>query len=175
MTYFDLDDILASAEKIPCKFNSDAPGLGYLQGNPGHAIPKNAKVEVPFWLASVLVENPLFDEDDQEFIELGETKFETSQFVNAIRASGVSVDLHLIYPYYYDLVVEWSKLHLELPSGKQAMKLLNERAMEIYNYANNTNKPINNRFLLLLDEFEKVLFKKANELSKQTKQWLEGS
>ena len=42
--YFDLDDILADSEKIPCRFNITVPGLGYLEGNPGKAIAKDTKI-----------------------------------------------------------------------------------------------------------------------------------
>lgn len=34
-SYYDIDTILADAQKIPCTFKVDVPGLGYIDGNAG--------------------------------------------------------------------------------------------------------------------------------------------
>lgn len=34
-SYYDVDAILTDAEKVPCAFELDIPGLGYLDENPG--------------------------------------------------------------------------------------------------------------------------------------------
>ena len=34
-SYYDIDAILTDAQKVPCSFNFDVPGLGYLDGNAG--------------------------------------------------------------------------------------------------------------------------------------------
>ena len=34
-SYYDIDAILTDAEKVPCAFELDIPGLGYLDENPG--------------------------------------------------------------------------------------------------------------------------------------------
>lgn len=33
--YYDIDAILTDAQRAPCTFDLDIPGLGYLDGNPG--------------------------------------------------------------------------------------------------------------------------------------------
>lgn len=37
-TYYDIDAILTDAQKVPCTFELDVPGLGYLEGNPGQDV-----------------------------------------------------------------------------------------------------------------------------------------
>jgi len=34
-TYYDIDAILTDAQKLPCTFELEVPGLGYLDGNAG--------------------------------------------------------------------------------------------------------------------------------------------
>lgn len=38
MSYYDVDAILTDAQKLPCTFEVDVPGLGYLDGNPGGTV-----------------------------------------------------------------------------------------------------------------------------------------
>lgn len=38
MSYYDVDAILTDAQKLPCTFELDVPGLGYLDGNPGGTV-----------------------------------------------------------------------------------------------------------------------------------------
>lgn len=38
MSYYDVDAILTDAQKLPCTFEIDVPGLGYLDGNPGSTV-----------------------------------------------------------------------------------------------------------------------------------------
>ena len=35
MSYYDVDAILTDSQKLPCTFELDVPGLGYLEGNAG--------------------------------------------------------------------------------------------------------------------------------------------
>lgn len=34
-SYYDIDAILTDAQKVPCTFEIDVPGLGYIDGNAG--------------------------------------------------------------------------------------------------------------------------------------------
>jgi hypothetical protein len=38
MSYYDIDAILTDAQKLPCTFELDVPGLGYLDGNAGGTV-----------------------------------------------------------------------------------------------------------------------------------------
>lgn len=38
MSYYDIDAILTDAQKLPCTFELDVPGLGYLDGNAGETV-----------------------------------------------------------------------------------------------------------------------------------------
>ena len=38
-SYYDIDAILTDAQKVPCTFDLDIPGLGYLDENAGGDVP----------------------------------------------------------------------------------------------------------------------------------------
>ncbi|TVY12519.1 DNA replication complex GINS protein psf3, partial [Lachnellula arida] len=54
MSYYDIDAILTDAQKVPCTFELDVPSLGYLDNNPGHALKRGTRVDLPLWLAELL-------------------------------------------------------------------------------------------------------------------------
>lgn len=172
MSYFDLDDILADGEKIPCRFNMTVPGLGYLEGNAGKDIEKNTKVELPLWLAEVLAICELSEESQSSFIDLSQPEFLNQKVINAIKANPLSVDLHSILSNYYRLSEKWAAMFSDSELIEIVLTMLKERAFEINNYACNANKQTNSNFLYSLDEFEKKLYKTTAVSNKQMRNWL---
>lgn len=168
--YYDIDDILSTAEKIPCKFNMTIPGLGYLEGNPGRPIQKDSRIELPLWLAEPLAVTD--DGEGQAFINLEKPDSLGVKVMNAIKADPVSLDVHSILPNYYKIAEKWCNLFSDQELSDIVQQMIKQRAVEIYSYANNANKQVNNNFILSLDEFEKKLFRIASESNRQLKNWL---
>ena len=54
--YFDIDDILAEGENLPCTFQINAVELGYLDetGDSGEDLNAGTKIQLPFWLLKPL-------------------------------------------------------------------------------------------------------------------------
>jgi GINS complex subunit 3 len=170
MSYYDLDDILADAEKVPCRFNILVPGLGYLEGQPGKAIQKDTKIELPLWLAEILAICELLEESQQSFIDLLQPEFISPKVINAIKTNPTSVDLHAILPYYYRLTEKWASMFSDSELATVVSETLKQRSLEIYNHANSATKQLN--FIYSLDEYEKEVFKKTSESSRSMRQWL---
>ncbi|CUM50914.1 DNA replication complex GINS protein PSF3 [Debaryomyces fabryi] len=170
--YFDLDDILADGEKIPCRFNITVPGLGYLEGNPGKAIAKDTKIELPLWLAEILAICELLEDSQQSFIDLSQPDFINYKVINAIKTNAVNIDLHSILTNYYKLCEKWASMFSDAELIEVVMQMLKERSFEINNYASNASKQINNNFIFSLDEFEKKLFKITADSNKLMRKWL---
>lgn len=172
MSYYDLDDVLTDGEKIPCRFNMTVPGLGYLEGNPGKAIEKNTKIELPLWLAEVLAICELSEESQSTFIDLSQPDFLNAKVINAIKANPLSIDLHSILTNYYRLSEKWAAMFSDEELIEVVLTMLKERAFEINNFACNTNKQSNNNFIYSLDEFEKKLYKATSVSNKQMRNWI---
>lgn len=171
MGYYNIDDILADDEKVPCVFNATYPGLGFLEGNPGRPLAKDTKVELPMWLAKLLAMSELLALSDLSFIELLTPGFISSKVLNAIHADPKSVDLHSLKASYYKLAEQWIYIFSDRQVAEVVMQLLKARALEIDNFASNTNKHVNSSFLLSLDEFEKTLFKVTAQSKRQMREW----
>lgn len=45
MSYYDVDAILTDSQKLPCTFELDVPGLGYLEGNAGGTVSSSTQDE----------------------------------------------------------------------------------------------------------------------------------
>ncbi|KAL6451483.1 PSF3 DNA replication complex GINS protein PSF3 [Candida maltosa Xu316] len=166
--YYNLDDILAENEKIPCKFSVTVPGLGYLEGNPGKPILEDTKIELPYWLAHIL---GTLEISDTHMVELGDPDFINKKVINAIKSDPSSLDLHKLTPYFYLMVLKWGSLYDDEVLIENIMNCLKSRSLEIYNFSSNANKTLNNEFLYTLDEFEKSLFKSTSESNKLMRQW----
>ncbi|PSK39625.1 hypothetical protein C7M61_001425 [Candidozyma pseudohaemuli] len=171
MGYYDIDDILADGEKVPCAFNATYPGLGFLEGSPGRPLQKDTKVELPMWLAKLLAMSELLAQSDLSFVEMLTPDFISTKVLNAIRADPKSVDLHSLKASYYKLAEQWIYIFSDHQVAEIVMELLKLRALEIDNFASNTNKHVNSSFLLSLDEFEKKLYKVTAESKRQNRQW----
>lgn len=185
MSYYSIDDILAETTKFPCRFNYDIPGLGFLEGNPGKAINKNAKIELPFWLAKILaivgVEHDLTDEAPLPFLELLPPDLFGPKVINAIKSDATSLDVHSINVHFYSLAIKWASLFNDREIANITSGMLLERCQEINNYAVSGSSDDQqmayypesvSSFLLTLDEFEKLLYTRTKRSSMEMKNWI---
>ncbi|KAG7163514.1 DNA replication complex GINS protein PSF3-like [Homarus americanus] len=54
-SYFSINDILATNERVPCKFERTAYGIGFLDPSSGNKdLESGTKLELPCWLARAL-------------------------------------------------------------------------------------------------------------------------
>ncbi|SCU98993.1 LANO_0F00408g1_1 [Lachancea nothofagi CBS 11611] len=182
MSYYDIDDILADANKFPCRFNYDIPGLGYLEGNIGKDIKINAKVELPLWLARILAivggDPGIGDEGALPFVELMAPDMLSPKVMNAIKSGPVTLDVHSINSHFYALAVKWATLFNDRDLVQILNYMLLERSQEINNFASSIQLEKLGRgrdmgpFMLTLDEFEKKLYRESHESCKDMKKWI---
>jgi GINS complex subunit 3 len=132
MSYYDIDAILTDAEvdsprnwpfsrrqnsqtdapvqKLPCTFNLDVPGLGYIDNNPGHDLKRGTKVSLPVWLAELLavtsssVNNPSGDPSaNSAFVTLETPSALNAEVISALKADPRAVPLRDRSPHFYGL------------------------------------------------------------------------
>ncbi|KAH3671401.1 hypothetical protein WICMUC_004698 [Wickerhamomyces mucosus] len=173
MSYYDIDDIIGDSQRLPCKFNTDAKGLGWLEGNPGKDMKSGTKLELPFWISEILAISTISSDSDITFIELLQPDALNKKVLNAIKTSSISLDLHSISTNYYSLVEKWAGLYNDEELVQVIGDMLKERSDEINNYAQNfKGNQQESGFLYSLDEFEKKLYKITHESYKNLKKWL---
>lgn len=175
MAYYDLNAILTDAQKVPCTFELQVPGLGYLSGDAGAAVEKGTKVELPLWLGEMLaVSKPTGDES---LASMDMPSALNQRVMNALKADPKSVELRSQAQHFYTLGARM----LELFEDEEVVEVLTEtfkqRSVEIADKASNTRNVQNsgNEFVLGLDETERQLFRAAHDGGNAVKRWFERS
>ncbi|KAM7186844.1 DNA replication complex GINS protein psf-3 [Rhypophila sp. PSN 637] len=189
MSYYDLDAILTDAEKIPCTFQLDVPELGYLDNNPGHTLKSGTNVLLPLWLAEMLAIANMGDDQnpDKSFIAFDLPPAVGKDVMAALKADPRSVPLRIQSPNFYNLAKHMMDLAEEQELHAVVRKAFITRAADISLHARKaggagskdegSNLGIGaagEEFLRGLDEWERILFRKAHDGARSTKEWIEG-
>lgn len=103
MSYYDLDAILTDSQKLPCTFELDVPGLGYLDGNAGQPVEAGSKIDLPLWLGVMLAVSNSKNPTQSSMVTLDFPVPLQSRVVNALKADPKSVDLRAQAPHFYTL------------------------------------------------------------------------
>ncbi|OBA15149.1 uncharacterized protein OGAPODRAFT_101621 [Ogataea polymorpha] len=182
MSYYDIDDILADSQKLPCKFSITIPGLGYLNGEPGRPIKENVRLELPIWLAEILAicsisNSSEYEENDEyretTFLKLLEPEFFSPVFLNFIKSDALRLNLNP-YMFYYRIVTKWSNMFGDAELVELISKALVDRASELNDLSFKLNDHFtggNLEFMNNLDSYEKQLFKNSHKSYKDLKMW----
>ncbi|PVU96680.1 hypothetical protein BB559_002287 [Furculomyces boomerangus] len=162
--YFDIDDILAVHQRVPCYLKNDVVGLTYNYDLIPSINKKGSKLSLPFWIADTL--------DAEEFVDLDVPPAFSKKVQRRLLASSTNVNLAAICPYYYKLGQRLSELspglvdflsHVYL----QRLVLISEQSQ----YENSTSSA---EFLTQLESHEKSLFLDCLKSRKDYNRWQRG-
>ena len=104
--YFNLDDILASNEKVPCRFEMPVYRLGFLDASSSEEhLAKGTKLELPCWLSRELCTRR------RKIVSVEFPKVYSETYRQIYKADANTVDLHKMGPYFYKFGVKL--LHME--------------------------------------------------------------
>ena len=181
-SYFSLEDIIASNDKLCCKFRVSIPELGHLiAGSDMTDIPPGARLELPCWLASSLCNAR------KQTAEVDLPKQYRAKYREIFNAEATVVDLHKLGPMFY-----LSGLHLKVfpyPEVSAILetlsKMIRERAIMILDAAANAASEARSRrrgdipttavtvttCLPLLDELEKLLYRSGESAHLALHDW----
>ncbi|KAI9725856.1 MAG: DNA replication protein [Chrysothrix sp. TS-e1954] len=180
-SYYDIDAILTDAQKVPCTFDLNVPGLGYLEGNIGADIKQGAKIELPLWLAEMLA---VRYEDPTKLSpqSIGSSPMATidmpsplsQRVLNALKADPKSVDLRAQAPHFYSLGARMLELFEEDEMADVLTETFKKRAIGIADHAHNPRGALGEGadFMRSLDETERQLFRAAHDSAKATRTWM---
>ncbi|MCJ1463230.1 DNA replication protein [Pseudocyphellaria aurata] len=100
MSYYDIDAILTDAQKVPCTFELDIPGLGHIDDNAGGDIKRGTRVLLPLWLGELLAVQRL---GTSTVVNLDLPASIAPRVLNALRADARTVDLRALASHFYGL------------------------------------------------------------------------
>ncbi|KFM61684.1 DNA replication complex GINS protein PSF3, partial [Stegodyphus mimosarum] len=92
--YFSIDDILATNERIPCRFEVPVHKLGFLDPSSGSPdLAQGTKLELPLWMAQAL--------QNRHIIAVEVPRVYREAYREILNADASVVDLHKMGPYFY--------------------------------------------------------------------------
>ncbi|KAI8759334.1 DNA replication complex GINS protein PSF3 [Biomphalaria glabrata] len=167
-SYFSLDDILASQEKVPCTFNTQVSNMGYMdQSTTDTNIVSGTKLELPFWLAKSL------DRGSRSIINIDTPKNYKEVYRQIFTADPNVVDLHKLGPYFYLFGGKLISLHL--PDNDDIasvlLKTFQGRFRRIMDGSQNTLNVDLTSQVSLLDEQERLLFSAGQQGLHDFQKW----
>ncbi|KTW28257.1 DNA replication protein PSF3 [Pneumocystis jirovecii RU7] len=167
--YYDLEDILCENTKLPCIFQHTAPGLGYLEGNHDSDINEGSSVDLPFWLAEMLVINNFVDIEFPNALSL--------RVRNALKACPQNVDLRTFSTHYYLFAEKLLNLIMDKELVYILMETFKSRICLIADHAHNPHggSAEGIEFLRHLDDTEYMFFRIGHDSAKSMRNWLEKS
>ncbi|KAI1770531.1 DNA replication complex GINS protein PSF3 [Hypoxylon cercidicola] len=183
MSYYDIDAILTDAEKVPCKFELDVPELGYLDSNPSHPLKAGTSIGIPLWLAEPLAltsRSQTSTDDSNSFVSLDLPPSLSNQVMSALKADPRAVPLRDQSHNFYGLGTRMLDVFEEREICATLRKTFVTRAADIALHARKAGATedmgvgTGEEFLRGLEEWERKLFRKAHEGTKETKEWMEG-
>ena len=105
-SYFSIEDILATQERVPCQVESDLKNLGFLDpGSDNQDLGRGTKLELPLWMVEGLT-----DYKARNYITVDVPKTFKEVFREIMSADPLVVDLHKMGLYYY----EFARHHMKL-------------------------------------------------------------
>ena len=101
--YYDIDQILATEERVPVTFNCNAQGLGYLVHGVEEDLAEGTKLKLLFWLADALVKQNSGIQQNSGVVSIKMPKYFSQKYRNYLKANPTSVDLRSVCQVYYQL------------------------------------------------------------------------
>ncbi|XP_014671176.1 PREDICTED: DNA replication complex GINS protein PSF3-like [Priapulus caudatus] len=153
--YLCLNDILASHEKVPCKFEMPVLRLGFLDtGTDVADIRPGAKLELPYWLARALCNRR------RSIVSVELPKQYRAGYREILEADASVVDLHKLGPFYYAFGMKL--LNFELPESRDiATSLLQTFVTRFRGIMDSSQNALDADMAALvarLDDHERALF-----------------
>ncbi|KAH3714638.1 DNA replication complex GINS protein PSF3-like [Dreissena polymorpha] len=154
--YYDLDDIISTNEKIPCKIEIPIYRLGYLDSSSvnEHLTP-GSKLEFPFWMARSLCSRK------RHMVSVEMPKQYREAYREILTADASVVDLHKLGPYYFSFGIHMLKF--ELPESPDVAKILvksfQQRFRKVMDSSQNCYNEDTSKLTDKLDESEILLFR----------------
>ncbi|KAG8190256.1 hypothetical protein JTE90_001340 [Oedothorax gibbosus] len=92
--YFSIDDILATNERIPCRFEVGVHKLGFLDPSSGDTdLAQGTKLEIPLWMAQAL--------QSRRIISTEVPRVYREAYRHILNADASVVNLNKMGPYFY--------------------------------------------------------------------------
>ncbi|KAI9137986.1 hypothetical protein BKA69DRAFT_831716 [Paraphysoderma sedebokerense] len=172
--YWEIDDILALSQLVPCIMNVTVPGLGELDGDGSECeqLEQGSKVEWPWWLAGPLAAHA--PGNDQPYIIFNLPKPYLPSTRNVISGSARKIQLNEFCPYWYLFGRILGRVLIDNGLCEVLTSTFKSRIPLIMSHASQPRYGDNEGYEVVrgLDETEKKLHRQAQDTITSTNKWL---
>ena len=169
--YFNIDDILACHQRVPCQFELPVYRLGFLNPNSNDEhLQVGTKMEIPLWLARALCSRR------RQIVSVGLPKAYREAQRDILSADANVVDLYKLGPYYYSMGVKLLCFeHLESADlSKSLLETFLNRFRWIMDSSQNAFQSDTTPLMSKLDEKERELFRSGQRAVQDMEKWERG-
>ncbi|XP_044745605.1 DNA replication complex GINS protein PSF3 [Coccinella septempunctata] len=166
--YFEIDDILATQERVPCKFTTNVLKLGNL--NPSSEekdLKMGTALELPLWFVQDI------SGGRQSVVAPELPKYYKEGYRQILKADASAVDLHKFNLYFYELGAYVKNFDRRKDVSDTLLNTFTDRFRQLMDLSDNTEH--NPAAVQRLDTLERRLFKDACESKAKLYAWLEHS
>ncbi|XP_011438477.2 DNA replication complex GINS protein PSF3-like [Crassostrea angulata] len=166
--YFDINDILSTQQRLPCKVEMPIYRLGYLDSSSeSEHLQPGTKLELPFWMARALCSRK------RHIVSVDLPKQYKEGYREIFSADPTMVDLHKLGPYFYNYGSQL--LQFELPEtpdvAKSLLQTFQGRLRKIMDSSQNCFNEDTSKLVEKLDESERILFKEGQQALNDFQCW----
>jgi len=171
-SYFSLEDILASQERVPCQVMDDLPNLSFLDSSVSSAasasrsLPAGSKPEIPLWMAAALQRGgKIKPEAPKQF---------QSKAQLVMLADATVLDLQKWGPFFYESGRHYMKLAPTSETeelGRTLLTVMTKRFRKILDSSQNAEERDSLSEMQKLDELERFLFQASQASKRNVDNW----
>ncbi|XP_054277349.1 DNA replication complex GINS protein PSF3-like [Macrosteles quadrilineatus] len=165
--YFSIENILASQERVPCKFTKKILNMGHLDpSSETKDMEQGTSLELPYWIVKTLSNREV------NVLEVEPPKIFKENYRDILKADANVVDLHKMCKFFY----QFGKLlsYIETWNGREIRNMLVEtfrnRFRQLMDWAQNMSA--DQQILDTLDHLEKQVLTHAREAQARQDSWL---
>lgn len=169
MSYFDIDDIMAEEQGVPCQIKTNILKLGHFDSDSANPdLQAGAKLKLPLWLTAQLL--------PRSFVEIKFPLVYTLPYRQSLTADSTVVNLHDWNPFYFDFGMAFVKLVAQSdeearPVAQSLLEAFGERYRRVMDYSQNAVDEDTSELTKRLDALERKLFAAGHVADKEFTKW----
>ncbi|KAJ2135568.1 DNA replication protein [Coemansia sp. RSA 678] len=160
-SYYDIDDILAVQERVPCVLQVDLDGLGSSGSGGTSKVHRNSRQTLPFWMADRL--------NEEDYVNMEVSPMFSKQANRMYAASPESIQLRAITQHYYQFGLHVGDLIPEVPQVLRNMYM--QRLQKIAQISQQGQNVESLDFVQSLDKSEAHMLKLCQNSQRAMAEW----
>ncbi|KAJ2777211.1 hypothetical protein H4R18_005266 [Coemansia javaensis] len=162
--YYDIDDILAAQERVPCVLQVDLDGLGSAGSGGASKVHRNARWALPLWMADGL--------NEEDFVAMEAPPVFSRRAARMYAASPESIQLRAVSQHFYQLGLQLGDMVPDVPHVLRSM--YTQRVQRIARIAQQGHNVETLDFVQSLDRTEAELLRLCQRAQGAIAAWQQG-